>query len=52
VFLVRRALEKQSLRFDLVVVEGGQAALHMQLGPIVRQLLEEGKPLQVSSPIP
>jgi CheY-like chemotaxis protein len=28
VFLVRRALEKQGLHFDLVVVEDGQAALH------------------------
>ncbi len=28
VFLVRRALEKQALDFDLIVVEDGQAALH------------------------
>jgi CheY-like chemotaxis protein len=28
VFLVRRALEKQGIPFDLVVVEDGQAALH------------------------
>jgi CheY-like chemotaxis protein len=28
VFLIRRALEKQGLDFDLVVVEDGQAALH------------------------
>jgi CheY-like chemotaxis protein len=28
VYLVRRALEKQELRFDLVVAEDGQAALH------------------------
>jgi CheY-like chemotaxis protein len=28
VFLVRRALEKQGMNFDLMVVEDGQAALH------------------------
>jgi CheY-like chemotaxis protein len=28
VFLVRRALERQGIHFDLVVVEDGQAALH------------------------